>query len=70
MKRRGAGPKWLSTAGTPRRVPGWLGRLLAGEAATAMMTELQGATNEKAKDELAWKPGYASWRQGFARGLG
>jgi nucleoside-diphosphate-sugar epimerase len=54
----------------PRRVPRWLGRLLAGEAATAMMTEARGASNEKAKRELGWKPRYASWRQGFAQGLG
>ena len=54
----------------PRRVPRWLGRLLAGEAATAMMTETRGASNEKAKRELGWKPRYASWRQGLAQGLG
>jgi 2-alkyl-3-oxoalkanoate reductase len=54
----------------PRRVPRWLGRLLAGEAATVMMTEVKGASNEKAKRELGWKPRYASWRQGFAQGLG
>jgi nucleoside-diphosphate-sugar epimerase len=54
----------------PRRVPRWLGRLLAGEAATVMMTEVRGAANEKAKRELGWKPRYASWRQGFAQGLG
>jgi len=54
----------------PRRVPRWLGRLLAGEAATAIMTEVTGASNEKAKLELDWKPRYASWRQGFAQGLG
>jgi nucleoside-diphosphate-sugar epimerase len=54
----------------PRRIPRWLGRMLAGEAATAMMTEARGASNEKAKRELGWKPRYASWRQGFARGLG
>jgi nucleoside-diphosphate-sugar epimerase len=54
----------------PRRVPRWLGRLLAGEAATAMMTEARGASNEKAKRELGWKPRYASWRQGFVQGLG
>jgi 2-alkyl-3-oxoalkanoate reductase len=54
----------------PRRVPRWLARLLAGEAATAMMTEARGASNEKAKRELGWKPRYASWRQGFAQGLG
>jgi nucleoside-diphosphate-sugar epimerase len=54
----------------PRRVPRWLARLLAGEAATAMMTEARGASNEKAKRELGWKPRYESWRQGFAQGLG
>ena len=54
----------------PRHVPRWLGRLLAGEAATAMVTEAKGASNEKAKRELGWQPRYASWRQGFAQGLG
>jgi nucleoside-diphosphate-sugar epimerase len=54
----------------PRRVPRWLGRLLAGEAATVMMTEVRGALNEKAKRELGWTPRYPSWRQGFAQGLG
>jgi nucleoside-diphosphate-sugar epimerase len=54
----------------PRRVPRWLGRLLAGETATVMMTEAKGASNEKAKRELGWKPRYPSWRQGFAEGLG
>jgi nucleoside-diphosphate-sugar epimerase len=54
----------------PRRIPRWLGRLLAGEAATFMMTEARGASNEKAKRELGWQPRYASWRQGFAQGLG
>ncbi len=54
----------------PRRVPRWLGRLAAGETATVMMTEVRGASNEKAKRELGWKPRYASWRQGFAEGLG
>jgi 2-alkyl-3-oxoalkanoate reductase len=54
----------------PRRVPRWLARLLAGETATVMMTEVRGASNEKAKRELGWTPRYASWRQGFAQGLG
>jgi nucleoside-diphosphate-sugar epimerase len=54
----------------PRRIPRWLGRLAAGEAATFMATEAKGASNEKAKRELGWKPRYASWRQGFAHGLG
>ena len=54
----------------PRRVPRWLGRLLAGEAATVMMTEVRGASNERAKRMLGWQPSFASWRRGFAEGLG
>jgi 2-alkyl-3-oxoalkanoate reductase len=54
----------------PRRLPRWLGRLAAGEAATVMMTEIRGASNAKAKRELDWQPRYASWRRGFAEGLG
>ena len=54
----------------PRHVPRWLGRLAAGEVPTLMMTEVRGATNEKAKRELGWTPRFASWRQGFAQGLG
>jgi nucleoside-diphosphate-sugar epimerase len=50
----------------PRRVPRWLGRLLAGEAATVMMTDVRGASNEKAKRELGWRPGHPSWRGGLA----
>ena len=54
----------------PRRIPRWLARLAAGEAAAAMMTDVRGASNAKAKRELGWQPAYASWRQGFAQGLG
>jgi nucleoside-diphosphate-sugar epimerase len=54
----------------PMRVPRWVGRLLAGEAAVVMMTEVRGASNAKAKRELDWQPRYSSWRQGFAEGLG
>jgi nucleoside-diphosphate-sugar epimerase len=53
----------------PRRVPRWLARILAGEAAVVMMTEVRGALNGKAKRELGWRPAYPSWRQGFADGL-
>jgi 2-alkyl-3-oxoalkanoate reductase len=68
--------EWLPAAAAavgarpPRRVPRWLGRIAAGEAATVMMTEMRGASNAKAKRELDWRPRYASWRQGFAEGLG
>jgi nucleoside-diphosphate-sugar epimerase len=54
----------------PRRVPLWLARVAGGEAVAIMMTELRGASNAKAKRELGWQPRYASWREGFARGLG
>jgi 2-alkyl-3-oxoalkanoate reductase len=54
----------------PLRIPRWLGRLAAGEAATLMMTESRGSSNAKAKPELGWQLRYASWRQGFAQGLG
>jgi hypothetical protein len=38
----------------PRRVPRWLARLLAGEAAVMIGTESCGASNAKAKGELGW----------------
>jgi nucleoside-diphosphate-sugar epimerase len=50
----------------PRRVPRAIGRLLAGEAATVMMTEVRGASNAKARASLGWQPRHASWREGFA----
>jgi nucleoside-diphosphate-sugar epimerase len=50
----------------PMHVPRFVGRLLAGEAVTVMMTEIRGASNAKAKRELAWQPRYPSWRDGFA----
>ena len=60
---RGAG------APPPWHVPGWLGRLAAGEAGLSMMTKIRGSSNAKAKRELGWTPIWATWRDGFARGL-
>jgi nucleoside-diphosphate-sugar epimerase len=54
----------------PRRIARWLARLVAGEMATVMMTEVRGASNAKAKRELGWQLRYPSWRTGFAQGLG
>lgn len=54
----------------PRHVPVWIGRLAVGEVGISMMTQIRGASNAKAKRELAWAPRYASWRQGFRTGLG
>jgi 2-alkyl-3-oxoalkanoate reductase len=56
-------------ARAPWRIPVWLARALIGEAGVAMMTELRGASNAKAKGELDWHPAYASWRDGFRWGL-
>jgi hypothetical protein len=47
------------------RAPAWLGRLLGGEMVVSMMTQVRGASNEKAKRELGWTPAYPSWRDGF-----
>lgn len=49
-------------ARAPHRVPRWMGRLLAGEPAVMMMTEVRGASNGKAKRDLDWRPGHPSWR--------
>ena len=52
-------------AGPPRRLPRWLVRLIAGEAAVVTGTEARGASNAKAKRELGWEPRHPSWREGF-----
>jgi nucleoside-diphosphate-sugar epimerase len=55
----------LLGARPPMRVPSWVGRALAGEVVVAMMTQMRGSSNAKAKRELGWTPRYASWREGF-----
>ena len=52
-------------AKTPRRVPVWLARLLAGDHAVTMMTEGRAFSNARAKRVLGWRLRYPSWRQGF-----
>jgi nucleoside-diphosphate-sugar epimerase len=59
----------VAGAKPPRHVPRWLGRALAGEAAAVMMTEVRGASNEKAKRQLGWQPAHSSWREGFAEAV-
>jgi len=51
-------------------VPRWLARLLAGEAGVALMTEIRGASNAKAKHEIGWTLRYPSWRQGIRAAYG
>jgi nucleoside-diphosphate-sugar epimerase len=52
----------------PRRIPRWLGRLLGGQLAPVMMSDVQGFSNAKAKRELGWTPGHPSWRTTLAGG--
>jgi 2-alkyl-3-oxoalkanoate reductase len=49
----------------PHRVPRAIARLLGGEAGIALMTQVRGASNAKARRELGWTLRYPSWRQGF-----
>jgi nucleoside-diphosphate-sugar epimerase len=55
----------VAGAKAPRRLPGWLGRPLAGPFVMAQMTNVCGSSNEKARTVLGWEPRYASWREGF-----
>jgi nucleoside-diphosphate-sugar epimerase len=59
----------LLGAPRPMHLPAWVGRLAAGPAAVRMMTQIRAGSNERAKRELAWKPTYPSWRDGFAAEL-
>jgi nucleoside-diphosphate-sugar epimerase len=54
----------------PMRVPTWLARPLAGDAAVTMMTQGRGFSNAKAKRELGWELRHPSWRQGFEAEFG
>ena len=49
----------------PRHVPGFVGRLLGGEVATVMMSEMRGASNARAKAVLGWRPAHPTWRGGL-----
>jgi 2-alkyl-3-oxoalkanoate reductase len=63
-------PVFAEALGAPRpfRVPVVLARLLGGPG-VAMITQLRGASNAKAKRELGWRPAHPSWRQGFREAL-
>jgi nucleoside-diphosphate-sugar epimerase len=60
-------PVWAEAIGAPppRRVPAWVARLVAGSFGVQWLTEMRGASNERAKRELGWQPDPASWREGF-----
>jgi nucleoside-diphosphate-sugar epimerase len=50
-------------------VPNMAAKLLIGEHAVAMMNDIRGVSNEKARRELGWTPKWSSWRQGFREAL-
>ena len=53
----------------PTHVPNMVAKLMVGDHAIALMNDIRGVSNEKAKRELNWTPKYPSWRQGFREGL-
>jgi nucleoside-diphosphate-sugar epimerase len=53
----------------PLRVPGWLGKLAAGEVPVQWMTTGRGDSNENVKRALDWRPAWTSWRDGFRNAL-
>ena len=53
----------------PLRVPIWLARFVGGREVPLFALELRGASNEKAKRELGWRPAHPSWLTGFAESL-
>jgi nucleoside-diphosphate-sugar epimerase len=65
-------PAFAEAAGAKRpfRVPVWLARFVGGREVPTFALELRGASNEKAKRELGWRPAHPTWRTGFAEALG
>lgn len=55
----------LLGAPRPRRIPAWLGRVVAGRFVVYLATAAPGASNGRARQELGWAPRTASWREGL-----
>jgi nucleoside-diphosphate-sugar epimerase len=60
-------PAFCAAIGAPRplHVPGWLAGLLVGSYVRATLEHGRGASNDKARRELGWRPNFPSWREGF-----
>lgn len=56
-------------APAPRHIPNFLAKIAVGEHAVAMMNDIRGVSNAKAREQLHWEPKWSSWRQGFREGL-
>lgn len=57
-------------ARAPMHIPAWVARMVVGPHGVAMMTQVRGASNRKAKALLGWKLKWPTWRNGFREGLG
>lgn len=57
----------LLDAPKPRRIPAWLARFFIGEINAEGFTTPMPTTNEKAKQELGWKPEYSTYREGLTQ---
>ncbi len=55
----------LLDAPEPGRVPAWLARFFIGREAAELFTASMPTGNEKAKEELDWRPRYPSYREGL-----
>jgi 2-alkyl-3-oxoalkanoate reductase len=55
-------PLYAEALGTkpPPRVPAFVAHLIAGRALVEWSLRLRGASNEKIKEELGWRPQYES----------
>lgn len=64
-------PLYASALGAkpPRRVPVWLARRVAGAGAVDYLTRMRGASNERARRELGFRPTHPTVREGFAADL-
>ena len=52
-------------AQTPRRVPAWLAKWLAGENAVAYFTRSTRTSNARLRRDFAWSPRYPTYREGL-----
>lgn len=60
-------PLYAQAVGAPKplRVPRWVAALMVGGFTAATLAEARGASNARAKHELAWQPRHPTWREGF-----
>jgi nucleoside-diphosphate-sugar epimerase len=55
----------LLGAKPPLELPAWAAKPLVGDHGLAVLRDNRGASNQKAKQTLGWKPSYPSWKDGF-----